>query len=1018
MKRLTESATPAGGAAPGRARHPLRGGGTAVWRGTLPGLLLLAGLLAGAAAAGEPAAATDWKSALVSGPRVLRVPRTLVYSRAQFMYNPQLNYIGRWTDTPLLLDPSLRDDKPNGRYLSGAAFGKMRETVLAYGMDGFACLPGKRGSAFLYEYCARGPQDGFTLVPEIAGADGSYGAEANPRFDGVILPALASPYALRINGKLVVSSYGADSQPPAFWENVFDAYRRKYGDCFIFLPQLGSPGGRGWGSWQADYQAGSVTTQAIAAAKEYLRGYLRGTDGLYLPATAMFIDGERRFDAAFYRDFVIALGKSVLAEPEFKDKYFALTARVGKENCARIGYNLSSYGTETLRLSMEAALSGEPDLIVIPEWDEQNENTCLRPTLCNSFAYLRIMRHYTALTRHAAPSPVPGDDRAIPNLIFSCRKTLTLGERLNVELLNVPDSEREEAYTVRLAFKDADGREVLAFPEKTFNAAALQEHRLIAPSEALSGHAVLLPSLTVSRGGVTRLYEEGLPYVELRGTWNWDYKWVMQPLRDLLVPVRADFRFAGETNGVCTFAADVAAAEDLAYVEVLDHHATVYSALNPGEPCWREGPGQKVLAFDIQSLFNHEVVLNGTISLKGVNARWLLDTSYNWPTEYPRPFTGDTYRFAAVKQGLAPQRIFVALPEAEAETAVVRIDLPGQFVAEVPVRQILEAGVYGVPGQGVATLTISRFMRQAFQPYHLKSRSATFAAGLLPDMPHSVVHLQILAKSGKTWRSRPIVLNRGPDAGLRTVTVYSDTKNRPVELTVPAWQAPDIAYAPDPRRGTALTCEAGRMFWGLGGGYPAQVTERGRSRTLDTSVFIQASSYPAAATRSAPAVCPQDDGQPAWAFDGAGTHLALPSGVIPRRAGYTLSMEVRPENAAGQQLLLANRSHTLGTLALLLDNGVLKGAFLRDNAQTVQLDTGLALPPGRWSTVQVGYDLSNLVIRVNEQTRTAACPGPGRYDTPTVVGGFEKSWFRGLIRNIRVRHGVAAAPGGQQAAEF
>ena len=940
------------------------------------------------------------------------MPRTLVYSRAQFMYNPQLNYIGRWVDTPLLLDPSLRDDKPNGQCLSGAAFSKMQETVLAYGMDGFACLPGKRGSAFLYEYCARSPHAGFTLVPEISGADGARGAEANPRFDGVILPALASPHALRINGKLVVSSYGADSQTPAFWKTVFDAYRRKHGDRFIFLPQLGSPGGRGWGKWQADYQAGSITPQAVASAKEYLRGYLRGTDGIYLPATAMFIDGERRFDAAFYRDFVIALGKSVLAEPEFKDKYFALTARVGKENCARIGYNLSSYGTETLRLSMEAALAAEPDLIVIPEWDEQNENTCLRPTLCNSFAYLRIMRHYTALTRRAAPSPVPGDDRAVPNLIVSYRKTLVLGERLNVELLNVPDSQQEEAYTVRFAFKDAVGSEVIAFPAKTFNAAALQEHRLIVPSEDFAAHPVLLPSVTVSRGGTARLYEEGLPYVELRGTWNWDYKWVMQPLRDLLVPQRTDFRLAGETNGVCTFAADVAAAEDLAYVEVLDHHATVYSALNPGETCWREGPGQKVLAFDIQSLFNHEVALNGTISLKGVDAQWLLDTSYNWPTEYPRPFTGDTYRFAAVMQGLAPQRIFAVLPEAAAETAVVRIDLPGQFVAEVPVRQILESGIYGVPGQGVATLTISRFMRQAFQPYHLKSRSAAFAAGILPDMPHSIVHLQIVAKSGKTWRSRPIVLNRGRAEGQRTVTVYSDSKNRPVELLVPAWQAPDIAYAPEPRRGTALACEAGRMFWGLGGGYPAQVTERGRSRTLDTSVFIQASSYPANATRSAPTLCMQD-GLPAWKFDGAGTHLALPSGVIPRRAGYTLSMEVRPESATGQQLLLANRSHTLGTLALLLDNGVLKGSFLRDSAQTVQLDTGLPLPPERWSTVQISYDLSNLVVRVNAQTRTLTCPGPGRYDTPTVVGGFETSWFRGMIRNIRVQHGAKPAPQSQ-----
>ena len=990
------------------SRQPARAGVSGRRPKPFPGVLVLAGLLACSRVCGAGTnAVPDWRAALASGSgsRVRQVPRTLVYSRAQFMYNPQLNYIGRWTDTPLLLDPSLRDDKPTGQCLSCAAFGKMQETVLSYGMDGFACLPGKHGSAFLYEYCARTPHGGFTLVPEIAGSDGAHGAESNARFDGVILPALASPHALHLNGKLVVSSYGGDAQPPAFWKAVFDAYRRKHGDRFIFLPQLGSPGGRGWGKWQTDYHAGSITTQAVAACKEYLRGYLRCTDGLYLPATAMFPGGERRFDAAFYRDFVVALGRGVLAEPEFKGKYFALTARVGKENCARIGYNLSSYGTETLRLSMEAALSADPDLIIIPEWDEQNENTSLRPTLCNSFAYKRIMRYYTGRTRREAPAPLPGDDVAVPNLIVSFRKTMVLGERLNVELLNVPDTDRKEAYTVRLALKDVDGREVIAFPEAAFNAADLQEHRLTAPSEDFSAHPVLLPSVTVSRRGKVSRYEEGLPHIELRGTWNWDYKWMMQPLRDLLVPAQAGFRFAGDTDGVYTFAADVAADEDLAYVELLDHNATVYTALNPGEPYWRETPGQKVLAFDIQNLFNHEAVLNGTISLKGVGAQWLPDTSYNWPTEYPRPFTGDTYRFAGVRQGLAPQRIYAALPADQAETAVVAVNLPGQFVAEVPVKQILEAGIYGVPGQGVATLTISRFMRQAFQPYQMKGRTASFKAGILPDMPHSIVHLQVVAKSGRTWRSRPILLNRGLADGQRIVTVYSDSKEKPVDVRVPSYLAPDIAYGIDPRCGTALKCEAGRMFWGLGGGYPAQVTERGRSRALDTSAFIQASSYPADAVRSAPAVCLQD-GLPAWKFDGEGTHLALPSGVIPRRAGYTLAMDVWPDCDAGQQVLLANRSHVLGSLALFLDNGVLKGDFLRDDAYTVRLDTGLPLPPGRWSKLQICYDLSNIVFRVNGQSRTLACPGPGRYDTPTVVGGFGKSWFRGMIRGLRVKHWI------------
>ena len=62
MNPMTETAIPVEAASPDRARHPLRGGGAARPRGVLPGLLLLAGLLAGAAAAAEPA----WKSARVA----------------------------------------------------------------------------------------------------------------------------------------------------------------------------------------------------------------------------------------------------------------------------------------------------------------------------------------------------------------------------------------------------------------------------------------------------------------------------------------------------------------------------------------------------------------------------------------------------------------------------------------------------------------------------------------------------------------------------------------------------------------------------------------------------------------------------------------------------------------------------------------------------------------------------------------------------------------------------------------
>src|SRR5690606_25445501 len=117
-----------------------------------------------------------------------------------------------------------------------------------------------------------------------------------------------------------------------------------------------------------------------------------------------------------------------------------------------------------LRRSFEAAMAGSPDFIIIPEWDEQNEHTSLRPTVDNSFASQRIVKHYMRQARGLPPAPNPGDDPAIANLIVSYRKVLVLGESLEIEILNVPDSQASQNLTVTVELSDADGQLVHRFP--------------------------------------------------------------------------------------------------------------------------------------------------------------------------------------------------------------------------------------------------------------------------------------------------------------------------------------------------------------------------------------------------------------------------------------------------------------------------------------------------------------------------------------------------------------------------
>ncbi|MCK5844895.1 MAG: hypothetical protein KAG97_09325, partial [Victivallales bacterium] len=340
---------------------------------------------------GCTASCADWKTELRTGPRRINAGRVRIYSRAQFKYNAQLNYIGRWVDTPLLLDPELTDPIATWKRLSCATFAKMQRNVMKYGLDGFACLVGKGGTQPLYDYCAKTKTSGFTLLPEIAGS--SFGGVKSymytaQRAKDIIIPAIKSPYAVRLNGRLVVSSYGGDAQTAEFYKKYFAGYKKEYGEDIVFLPHIGRAGGKkSWNKWRRDYHAGLITPSDVEKVKEYYRNYLRCCGGLYLPATALNIIGERTFDVDFERNFVVKLGKEVMREPEFKDCCFALTARVGHENCTRIGYRLSCQGTQTLRESMETALEGQPDFIIIPEWDGENENSSLRPTVCNSFAH-------------------------------------------------------------------------------------------------------------------------------------------------------------------------------------------------------------------------------------------------------------------------------------------------------------------------------------------------------------------------------------------------------------------------------------------------------------------------------------------------------------------------------------------------------------------------------------------------------------------------------------------------------
>ncbi len=954
-----------------------------------------------------------------------KTDRTYVFSRAQFIYPLGSDrYLHRWVDRPLFVNPDLSQGKGENDLMTLPDYQQMQQSVMRYGLDGFALFPETAGRAQIYDYSKRSAMKGFQLLPVLLNMDYKTGDTGKA---DVIKMALENPASFRIGGKLVFSSYRVSSSAKITeWQNEVAALRKQFGDQFLFLPALNffdfPETAQNAPDLLHKFHHNTITMQDVERCKDYLRKWLRVTDGVMFNDVLRLRrrDDLHHFDAVFYREFVIRIMKSVLAEPEFRQKIFGLSSIIGLENSTRTGFSLSSDGTKTLRRSFEAAMSAQPDFIEIPEWDEQNENTSLRPTIYNGLSSMRIMRYYTAKLRGEKPTPMAGDNVGIPDLILSYRKVLTLGEKLEVELLNVPDTEQSVPYTARLTLKDPGGKVVYTSPVYQFDKSRMQDHTVTIPSETLGEYQVLVPHLEIEGDGRKMSFEDGLQYLELRPTWNWDYKWVKQPLRDLLVPQKVDWQVSGaQADGTRLVSATFNANEPLASVEVLDNNDVVYSQAPANDARhygWHENAEQVVLNLSWQSfpLFN----LQGSIRLKNAMGRWLVLSSINTPTPLlPPSFEGQTLELKGMLSNQSPRYAYLAIKRSDIKNAELEINLPGIYEGKIPVQKIVDETVYGIPGAKGFNMVLSRYPSQSSMPRHLNVNKVHFAEiPVLPDMPSSILKLRAIGKSGHIYRSKPVVL-QSLTVAKKKITVFSDTENRPITVEVPADRVPDIDYLFNPNHGSALLSEAGRPFWGILGGYFAQVTGRGGGNYGDDSPFIyRARNYPKydtqappqTAVKTAPEWVKTSDGDYALQFDGKGTFVTLPQGVVPPRAAFTMEMDIKPDSVAGRQVIIANRHYAPGSITVYTINGVLKVDSQMEGYRVFTgIDSGLRLPEGQWSRLAISYDQENLLLSVDGKPgKVMPMKGPGQRVTVTALGGFGNMWFKGQIKNLRIQHGV------------
>ncbi len=932
-------------------------------------------------AAAACASAGHWQS---------RFDRPYVFASSQLKYGLYQDYLHRYMDRPLLMDTSLGDNA----VVTCPSFHRIMDHAMMYEMDGIGAIIGTTGMIQRYDIamqCARqGHPDGFMFFP-LFGGDAKTDAY-KPR---AIEIAKQSPVTARLNYRgrnlLRFGAYGGDSTPADDLRRMLAALRSDHGD-FIYLIAITR-----WRDAHKEFLAnGEVSANTDAVLREHIRTYLKVADGIDMTYGVAWRRRDRTFDVEFYRHYVIPTLKSVLGEEPYRDKFLVLGAKIGYFQFMS-GSTLDEDGTRTLRGSFEAAIDAKPDMIGLAEWDELNEHTTIEPTVQNGFSTQRIIKYYMRRIKGLAPAPNAGDDTRLPNLIVSYRRKLTLGEQVEIEMLNVPDGS-EGDYSVTASLVDEGGTKLRDAAPVTFDAAELSEHRWTIPSESLAGTMVLRPALVIATSDGRELnVRDGLHHIIVRPTDNWDYKWVKQPLRDLIRAPECDFAVkpSDKPGGSRAVTARFACDERLASLEVLENDDEVYAVDASGECPDRDA--MMLLRVDMRAMRKRE--LKGTLRVTGAEVEYLgkSDGRYFFNE-------GDCVRLNTTLG--AWRRVYYAvLPREQASAATLSLSFT-ELRAEIPLGKLATEGIHCEHVRPDITVTVEDFDRAPSLPPHVDAPRAALAFNVTPRRPHSVFHLRAITKSGKTWRSAPVTVAGVKPRAAVPLDVFSDTLGKTVEVQVAESAIPDIVYRLWPENGALVYAEAGLPFSGQMGGVANAVTYTGGGESGSMGdPYRSGGAYPDGAPSTAPEWV-EEDGAVALRFDGVGNYVVFPREVTPRRNAWTLEMQIKPTTLK-KQILWRHHGHYIGSVTVYLENGKLWSTYTDDQTVSTVQRSGLALPMGEWSDVTVSYDLETIVFRVNDQTsEPQPAPGPGLYIGTSVFGGHGagEQYFEGYLRALRVLH--------------
>ncbi len=962
------------------------------------------------------------------------LPRPYFFIRSQTKYSGRLyQYNYTHDDRPLFLNRRLWED--GGSDHTRASFRKTFEIFRLYDLDGFAAFAPPSQLEYdqvlkvLYDAAKELnlPPAAFSILLEIA--------PDNPRnpYSKMVPDTMRlitdNPYSFRIGSKSVLSSYTIDRLSTEELRDQLDPLREKSGQKILFLPQMifvnltDSDGERlnGHDLYQIYRTKKTIPLSLIQRMEEYLRSYLDVCDGIYLGHFSSRTDDS--LDEGFSNEILLPIINSVLSEPKYNGrKLFGIMVKTGYTSYYG-AQSLSRDGTRTLRNFLESARRFHPDMIIGTEWDELNEDTGFQPLAAKPMSSQRIIRYYMSLFKGIPPSPNPGDDLSVPNLILSQRRQLLPGEIMKLELLNVPDSPSGTECRVTLELTDEDGGVVYGPHTVSFNTSELKEFTFTPPGEQFALQQVLRTRLRVEFRGKTRTFYTGLPFTIMRTTVTDDLQYYSTPLRNVLTPL-SDKIEIGDAEVNCFLKSP----EKLVSAEIMQNQLEFF-AIDAADEYLRNDPSRRFFELTYQYLNNPSPPkVKARLGFQVKDAPSLI--AFN-PPENPLKTAGRQNSippYAGSLNRWERSSLFSVstddIPKAKVQVRGTRASGPHKgekFVWEVPLKDLEKQQVVAKVFEDGVTLGLSVDGRPVSIPLPLDTDQIDFKRTMKFSQPGAVVALRVISEGGKVFWSAPHVLASGKSAGLRPVSVFSNSKNDVIKLALPDNRVPDVVYDFNPAAGNVLKTSAGRMFYAMIGSYQSVATGFiGLEGSYTPFQFLNRGIFKEASKPSPEWV--RDGGRHALRFDGEnGNFIMFPNLVIPQRAGYTVTFDIKPDDVEKYHVLLAHQSIQKSGLILGVKSGKFQIAYDHRNWNSPdgkwfgqdKFDTDIPLFPGKWQTVKFTYDGTRITLGANGKTQSFPMRGTGIFIQSAVFGGRgERSrdgtvpFYKGLLGSFEVKHWV------------